>query len=539
LVNHLKFAEKLFMEGRLEEARGVFEQILEQEPQNAEVLNNLGVICFQTNQTQKAWKYIEQSLGLKPDYFYALDNLIRIAEASGKFAELIPLLHTFKTHVQGNRQLTEFLGTVEKRATIAMKKNIAPLKPVIFPDRPFPQQLKDCRILNAPFEIAGNMGLISRKLKARGLNVTSVNYYDSWLKYQCDLNLKLNNQSAEKAKQLMEQFAAKAKGEYDIFHFHFLHSLYPDLRELDELKQRGKKIIFSFWGSDQRSPEWVMYQQARFLGYRPPKPYFLTRELYLKQKKINQYADVMFGITCIPRGLRPLGFAETEKWSLEEKKRIQKKYPMHKGKHKVIFLHAPTNNFKKGSAIIMNLLKECQNEGMPLDMMLVSGKEPKDAKRLFAHADFAIDQLGAGTFGLFGLEMMCWQIPVLVYQTKLFDDLRGNPPVIHVTKDNFRQQIAACIEMKKSSKYGELTKKARHWAMRNADIEHGIDQYIYVYRELQEGRRVPQYVNPAWFREEQRMQKGIKSEFYRYMDENRVFDEIGMRPKQYDKQLYF
>ncbi|MFQ5788446.1 MAG: hypothetical protein ACE5H1_10770, partial [Thermodesulfobacteriota bacterium] len=299
-----------------------------------------------------------------------------------------------------------------------------------------------------------------------------------------------------------------------------------------------KKIIFSFWGSDERGPEWIFYQQARFLGYHPPKPYYLTLRHYHDQKTINRYADVMLGTSCIPRGLWFSGQIDASEWSLEEKERIIQRGLKEKDPKKTYFLHAPSNNWKKGSSIIINLLEECKNEGMPIDILYVSNITPEEAKQTYAYADYAIDQVGVGTFGLFGIEMMCWQIPVLAYQIGLYDRIRNDPPLVKITKADFKSQISKCIEMKKNGEIVELGRKGRQWVFENADISSRISEYLKMYSDLVEGKRIKQYTNKSWYEQEQLIQSGFKSEFYKYMIENNVFSEIGVNITDYDKRLY-
>ncbi|MEE9572256.1 MAG: glycosyltransferase, partial [Candidatus Neomarinimicrobiota bacterium] len=350
--------------------------------------------------------------------------------------------------------------------------------------------------------------------------------------------LNVNNLPESERSKAIDSFARTAISKYDIFHFHFAHSLYPDFRDLEELKQKGKKIIFSFWGSDQRSPEWILYQQAKFMGYQPPKPYFNTLNQYRTHKLINRYADVVIGNTAIPRGVFIPGAVDISEWKLDKKQSIIEKNLINKDKRKTYFLHAPSTNWKKGSNIVLNLLKECKNDGMPIEILYVNQVSPEKAKQIYAYADFAVDQVGVGTFGLFGVEMMSWQIPVLTYQTGLFDRIRNYPPIIKITKDNFKNQIAKCIEMKKSGENIELGKNGQQWVFDNVDIELVINEYLKIYRDLIEGKQIKQYVNRSWYEQEHRLQNGIKSEFYKYMIENKVFSHLNINVTTYDKKLY-
>ena len=265
----------------------------------------------------------------------------------------------------------------------------------------------------------------------------------------------------------------------------------------------------------------------------------MNAELYRIHKIIHQYADVMIGPVCIPRGVFVSGIADFQEWSLDRKRHYRKNSGFRKNPEKTYILHAPTVSWKKGSGMIVRLLEACKSEGMPIEILYVSEVEPEKAKEIYANADFAIDQVGNGTFSTFGLEMMGWNIPVLTFQNALWDRIRDYPPVIKITKQSFKDQIRRCVELKDSSEMSEFREKARSWAISHTEYRtKGIPEYVRMYAALARGEEVPQLVNKRWFEQEIRMQNGEKSGFYKYMLDNRVFDEIGIEVSDFDENLY-
>jgi len=246
----------------------------------------------------------------------------------------------------------------------------------------------------------------------------------------------------------------------------------------------------------------------------------------------------MIGAYAIPRGIFISGIADVSTWSLAEKARILEEKAMEKDHRKTYFVHAPSCNWKKGSAAILALFNRCKEEGMPIELLYVNKLPPDQAKKIYAHADYALEQVGTGTFGLFGIEMMCWEIPVLVYHIPLLDRIRDKPPVIKITKETFKRQIAKCIEMKRTGEREEIGKRSRKWALDHVDISSGIREYLAIYTDLLEGGQVKQYVNRSWYQQEHVLHNGVKSEFYRYMIEEGVFEELSVGVSSYDKRLY-
>jgi hypothetical protein len=85
----------------------------------------------------------------------------------------------------------------------------------------------------------------------------------------------------------------------------------------------------------------------------------------------------------------------------------------------------------------------------------------------------------------------------------------------------------------------EFREGARSWAISHTEYRtKGIPEYVRMYAALARGEEVPQLVNKRWFEQEIRMQNGEKSGFYKYMLDNRVFDEIGIEVSDFDENLY-
>ncbi len=533
--DRMTHGERLFSQGKIDQALTTFKKIIQDHPDNSQAYNNLGVIYFHLDQIESAIASFYQALNINPTYKCVIFNLSDIFKKQHQITLLQPILQKAllesPNDVDFVRLMQEISSHIANSDTDTISSNVS------LPS--FSESaLNEKRILHCPFEIAGNMARITKHLKRNDINATSVNYYDSWLQYQCDTNLHINRHSSEKQQKIIAQFAVEAIEKYDIFHFHFSHSLYPDFRDLEEIKKRDKNIVFSFWGSDQRSPEWILYQQARFLGYEPPKPHFITLNQYHTHKLINRYADVMLGTTCIPRGVFIPGMVDAEEWCIKEKDKIIDKNKITKKPEITYFLHAPSNNWKKGSSIILNLFDELKTEGAPIELLHVNKLPPKKAKEIYAYADYAIDQVGIGTFGLFGLEMMCWEIPVLAYHIPLFDKMRNYPPAIPITKENFKRQMLRCVEMKKTGEIRTLQKQSRNWILKNADISSSISQYIQIYQNLVIGNAIKQHANKSWYDQEYKLQQGIKSNFYNYMIEHNVFQQLNQPIPEYDKRLY-
>ncbi len=83
----LKQGEALFAEGKIEEAEKYFSRLLENDPTNTEILNNLGVIFHRQANSEKAEGYFLKALAIKEDYLDPLLNLADLYQTAKRWKE--------------------------------------------------------------------------------------------------------------------------------------------------------------------------------------------------------------------------------------------------------------------------------------------------------------------------------------------------------------------------------------------------------------------------------------------------------------------
>jgi tetratricopeptide (TPR) repeat protein len=88
----LERGERLFEEGKLEEARRIFEGVLAAHPSNAQALNNLGVMALLEEKSDRAVTYFSRALEADPQNLDAQTNLAHSLVAKGLHREAIPWL---------------------------------------------------------------------------------------------------------------------------------------------------------------------------------------------------------------------------------------------------------------------------------------------------------------------------------------------------------------------------------------------------------------------------------------------------------------
>ena len=108
-------AESLFKQGKLEQAKARFLDIITQDKNNKEAYNNLGVIAFKLDNFEDALSQISCALEIDPDYQDAKENLIIIKNAIDQKAA--------KTSQREKYQAPEDFQTAWHYAKVAFSPN--------------------------------------------------------------------------------------------------------------------------------------------------------------------------------------------------------------------------------------------------------------------------------------------------------------------------------------------------------------------------------------------------------------------------------
>ena len=93
----LKQGETHFSQGNFDEAEKCFIKLLDKNPKDAEVLNNLGVVSHFRGNFQEAESYLLKALAAKEDYIDALQNLADLYQSAKRWKEAAAQLEKYIT----------------------------------------------------------------------------------------------------------------------------------------------------------------------------------------------------------------------------------------------------------------------------------------------------------------------------------------------------------------------------------------------------------------------------------------------------------
>lgn len=192
-----------------------------------------------------------------------------------------------------------------------------------------------------------------------------------------------------------------AISEYEVFIFMW-QSFKPGGGDLQELKNKGKKIIIDCVGTDVRFPDaakqWGDYYNL------PPRPFFKApdrNEVVHYLRNAEKYADLILGAgdDSMALALRPFmkvpRFMDYEniKYNTEQRPRP-------------LVVHAPSDKGHKGSKYIIEAVEKLKNEGEEFDFELIENLSHGKALDKYREADLVIEGLtgiGGGKLHMEGL----------------------------------------------------------------------------------------------------------------------------------------
>lgn len=340
------------------------------------------------------------------------------------------------------------------------------------------QPLQQVKILHGTMEIANQMHFLTSGLQKKGFDARSVNYYESYIGYQNDIEICYGCKTPADVAARAKQFTKQALNEYEIFHFYYGKSLNLDNSDLPLLKSLGKKMLMNYMGSDVRH---LSITQK----YNP----------YVKEiaKKIDEQ-KIINGMSKIAKYIKHCAVGDQELYLyvkdffpnvhiLPAVIDIDQYSPKSlKANKKPLFVHAPTSPELKGTKFILRAIEILQQE-YDFDFQLIQGMSHEQAKLVYQQADLIIDQILLGSHGVLAIEAMAMEKPVVCWisdymRDKYFDDL----PIIIANPDTITgvlRNVLGNMDM-----LAELGKRGRKYVEKNHNANNVAERLISIYRKL-------------------------------------------------------
>jgi glycosyltransferase involved in cell wall biosynthesis len=289
------------------------------------------------------------------------------------------------------------------------------------------------RVLHLP--VGRQMIEMCASLRNIGIEATACHFRDRNQNY--DLCLHLEKYSKSDRERLRVKFLEDVVDQYDIFHFHFGETFFKDRSDLEYLKKCGKKLVVQHRGSDVRMLSIAKSEgsaDVRVKGGRRRE----EREISKKLKELSKYIDHTI---VSDHELHSYIKGRYKHIHLLRQFITLDKFPFSPpstNNQKPLIIHAPTNDYLKGSEYVVQGIERLRRKGLSFDFQILNDVSHKDALHAYKEADIIIDQLLQGSFGVLSLEGMALGKPVICYiRDSMIPHYPLGLPIINANKDTF------------------------------------------------------------------------------------------------------
>ena len=337
------------------------------------------------------------------------------------------------------------------------------------------------KVLLGPVNNAGQPMALAKELRKQGVEAHCLIYQNNRFGYEADrvVSFVPNNRMDVQYQTLKDCL----KEDYDIYHFWYRTLFYGGTYEyltgldLPFIKNRGKKIVYSFTGFDlrfqsecmQKNPYNVfkygwknVFSEESARKYLNFLRYFVDAFVVLDEEMQSYLPEA----TIIPRVInldewKFVGIRETD-------------CPL--------IVHAPSFPTIKGTPFVQKAVRQLKKEGLKFNYREVTNLKHKEAMELYKKADIIIDQLLIGWYGVLTVEAMALGKPVLVY---LQDDLYkpAKPiPVENVNPSNLEDKLRYIL--KDFNRRKDLSIRGRTFVEEMHDVKKVTRQLIALYKNV-------------------------------------------------------
>lgn len=344
------------------------------------------------------------------------------------------------------------------------------------------------RILHSHNEIAGQMGILSSAQRSLGVESYSIGYGPHRFQYKCDRDIILIEskngliQIIDRCLKTLPLFL-ESLHKYDVYHFHHGGTFFYHY-DLPLLKRLKKKLVMHFWGCDIRDKEYVTRNykisackecksEEICTPARGHKIIEVTREYFDavfvgSPDLLDFYPEADF----IPVAL------DLEKWVPNSINKKESK----RANGLIKIFHAPSNRSMKGTSDVIEAADKLKEEGYPIQLVLVEGIPTNRVREHYLEADIVVDQLLAGWYGLFAVETMALEKPVLCYIREDMKKYAPDLPIINTNPENIYENLKFIIEDPELRR--ERGEKGRAYVEKVHDSKKIAGQLIETYKNL-------------------------------------------------------
>lgn len=302
------------------------------------------------------------------------------------------------------------------------------------------------RVLHAPSLTGGNPANLARAERKLGLNSWCLTTEPNPFNYATDEQFHGPRSGRLRYEVQRWRLLLRAINDFDVIHFNFGRSFFPRAFELDLplLKWAGKRVFMTYQGDDARQGDFCKKNFRITFASRVDASYYSDDNTKRRSIAIvGRYADGIFALNpdllhVLPGTAKFLPYSNVDfsVW----------RYSTPPNNPVPVVVHAPTHRKVKGSELVIAAAEQLWREGEKFELVLVENMSNLDARCAYERADFVVDQLFAGWYGGFAVEVMALGKPVLAYLREedfgfLPEGMAADLPVVPIRPDNVKHVL--------------------------------------------------------------------------------------------------
>ncbi|WP_256840126.1 hypothetical protein [Ornithinimicrobium faecis] len=310
------------------------------------------------------------------------------------------------------------------------------------------------RILQAPSNVANQSWSTAQGLRERGHEVEVWNYGPSPNDFPVDRVFTVGADPNDS----IDALRAALDGNFDVFHFHTTRTLIsaskgiPQMWDLPVLRALGKRIVFSFHGSDIRlashhidDDPWSFY---KFSDIPCDEEKISTRlaliRTYAHAMTVSSTLDNVYvpEATYLPKSLHIPDYAMVGPTR----------------KQRPLIVHATRRRATKGTDLLISELTRLQGHH-DFDFKIIEGATHSQLLRELAGADIVVEKLLGGDAGVISLEAMALGKVAIARIREEVRSAHPEIPVVSANPNTFSEVMAELIQSHRLR--GELGERGR------------------------------------------------------------------------------
>jgi len=331
-----------------------------------------------------------------------------------------------------------------------------------------PQPNQRMKILHGPVNVGNQPWSLSRAERAAGDESDVIVNYGTWLGYPADRTLAGVGEKTLRATARRSIFALSAPFRYDVLHYYFGRSylLWDDWgfsfgrsRLVDEAaltdvrlaRTLGKRCFMTLQGCDIRiagdsnaANEWTPCGEGRCSVFSTCVQHYDKGRQAMVRRLLPLMDRVFYLNPELGRWVPGGNFLPYANVAIHD---IQPAPPQPGRRPRIV--HAPSDPNIKGTPRVLAALENLSTR-FDFELVLVQGKSHAEAMEIYRGADMAIDQLFAGWYGGFAVELMAMGKPVAAYireEDSCFvpPAMWSGMPILRLRPDRLEDDLAAIL----------------------------------------------------------------------------------------------